>query len=166
MKKKQPKSLGFRRGVPRASLALRENPPERVSQDSSPRDEVDPEQASRSSARRASRDTVSMTPAVIRGLIVLGRANRPLAPKQFAREMWPDSASWRTQTNVGHGSTRGVGIAQAGGAFLSRLFRAKLCEEVRSDYGARLRVGYVLSESGRALLASIESTRKEDAHAD
>lgn len=49
-----------------------------------------------------------------------------LGSRHFAERMWPKDderfrANWSRVSNIGHGSTRGVGMWRAGGSFLARL---------------------------------------------
>lgn len=55
----------------------------------------------------------------------------PIGSRRFAELAWPKSdaryaANWTRVSNIGHGSTRGVGMWRAAGSFLASLARANL----------------------------------------
>lgn len=81
-----------------------------------------------------------------------------LAPREFARQMWPDSPGWRRVSKCGpYGSTRGGGMCLAGGSYLGKLRRASLVEKDASDP----RGLYSISEEGRRQLAAWKKQEAE-----
>lgn len=92
---------------------------------------------------------MTMSPALQRALAVLRDCKDPVTPGWYAERCWPDSPSWHHHSNVGHGSTTGVGIKQRAGAMLRRLEKLGLAEEIRA-FGHVSR--FVVSSAGlRAL---------------
>lgn len=73
------------------------------------------------------------------------RNNEISLPKEFARLMWPDSEGWQRVHNVGHGASRGAGMAYAAGGFLGKL-RSQGLIVGGYDYH------YILTEKGHKLL--------------
>jgi hypothetical protein len=71
---------------------------------------------------------------------------QPIAPREFARKMWPDSPGWKRHYKVNNGVAQGRGMWLAGGSYLQRLTRDGLVREVwdRTLYLRR----YVLSGNG------------------
>jgi hypothetical protein len=76
----------------------------------------------------------TMTDKTIRALELLEKHER-LTPRQFAEKMWPDAPAWKKCSNVGHGSTTGVGITRAGGCYLARLRKLGLTRQVFARHG-------------------------------
>lgn len=92
------------------------------------------------------------------------RKHGPVTPGVFARIMWPDSPSWTRVSNCGqNGARTGVGVEQAGGAFLSRLARKNLIRDHwdRDWRGRSIRRGYRLMPMGRGALKEYEQQKKE-----
>lgn len=65
------------------------------------------------------------TEAQIRALRIISDHNIE-RPSQFARLMWPDAQGWHIPGKCGHGSSSGVGMRLAGGAYLGKLCKAGL----------------------------------------
>ncbi len=87
------------------------------------------------------------------------REHGPILPGWFAHFMWPDSSSWTRTSNCGHNGARtGVGVEQAGGAFLSRLAKKDLVRDEwdRGWQGRSIRKGYSLLAAGRRALKEYE----------
>ena len=60
-----------------------------------------------------------MTEARLKALrIVAKTGDIGITAREFAERMWPDSPSWRRQSNNAHGSVTGAGIQQKGGQML------------------------------------------------
>lgn len=76
----------------------------------------------------------AMTEKTIRALELLQEHER-LTPRQFAEKMWPDAPAWQRCSNIGGGSTRGVGITRAGGCYLAKLRRLGLTRQVYARHG-------------------------------
>lgn len=86
---------------------------------------------------------MKLTKAQLRALQVL-RDHGPLMPREFARQMWPESRSWTRASS----RKRESGILRVAGALLHRLERRGWVIEWRSAPGR----GYELTSTGRALL--------------
>jgi hypothetical protein len=86
----------------------------------------------------------------------------PLRPREFGRLLWPGARGWARVGKCGtYGSTRGVGMCLASGAYLGKL-RAR--GWVKRDYhmapwGLNEFDGYTLTHAGRAALME---SRSED----
>ena len=67
------------------------------------------------------------------------------SPKEFAKEMWPDSEGWQRVHNIGHGAHRGAGMYLAGDSFLGKLRNQGL---IWGGYDDRI----ILTEKGKDVL--------------
>lgn len=64
---------------------------------------------------------MNLTASQIRALTILAR-HGPMAPADFAQEMWPDSSGWQRVHKCGaYGASRGVMMAMVGGGYLGKL---------------------------------------------
>lgn len=100
-----------------------------------------------------------LTPVAVRALQII-RDNRPGAPKEFGRLMWPDAPAWTVHTKCGpYGVTRGGGITMASGAFLGKLKKRGLITYRHVGRARYAQVEYVLTEAGKTALAEVEGAK-------
>ena len=85
-----------------------------------------------------------MTPAERRALEIL-RDHGRMRPGEFALVMWPDAEGWKRSGKCGNnGSTKGVGMRLAGGAYLGKLQKKGLARYWKD--------GHEITQSGRDAL--------------
>lgn len=81
-----------------------------------------------------------LTPAQQRGLDIL-KENEPLAPREFAMLMWPDSPAWQKRTRGQRGANRAGAMAGTmpmnGARLLWKLFDLGLASQVGRKWRAR-----------------------------
>ncbi len=95
---------------------------------------------------------MTLTDKTLQALRIL-KEHGPLAPRRFAKHMWPESAGWRRYTNCGpYGVTRGGGMNLAAGGFLGKLRRRGLVDWRPRDRMPKAPYVYALSEKGRKAL--------------
>jgi hypothetical protein len=82
-----------------------------------------------------------LTPSKRRALEVLAAFRGGLTAARFAALMWPDAPAWNKSGRCGpYGSSRGLGIRQAGGGFLGKLRKAGLSASYYKEGHLRLHV--------------------------
>lgn len=96
------------------------------------------------------------TPQLLRALSIV-QHHGPVQPKAFARAMWPASPSWGHRTNCGHGVSIGLCMAIAAGGYLGKLAKRGL---IGPGFQHGVHAGYVLTDQGRALLASAPASTR------
>ena len=77
--------------------------------------------------------------------LMVVKQNPKIYPGRFAELVWPDAPGWTKNINVGHGSTRGAGMPQAGGHWLGKLRIAGL---VHRDYSSVHQSLYTITQAG------------------
>lgn len=97
-----------------------------------------------------------MSEAQLRALRIV-RDNPGIAPREFAKAMWPDSPAWQHSVKCGpNGSHKGGGMYLAGGAYLAKLANLKLVNRVFDTY----QTFYHLSSDGRQALETAAETAR------
>lgn len=98
-----------------------------------------------------------LTKAQHKALTILAEAE-DITPRQFAREMWPDSPGWKRSHKCGpYGASRGAMMPMAGGGYLGKLSRVAdppwVIMVSRWVCGRYLGHNWAITQAGRDVLA-------------
>lgn len=88
--------------------------------------------------RKIDPPNLPLTPIQYRALRILDEAEGDLAPREFAREMWPDSPAHNVKRPAVTGAA-GSGLWYAAGGYLGKLVKRKLVERIEGGYRLRCR---------------------------
>lgn len=99
-------------------------------------------------------DNPTLTTSQLRALRLIQTApGGYVAPRQFAKLMWPDSEGWRRRSKAGpYGSAKGGGMNLAAGGYLGKLTRKGLLVKIYDKYDNPT---YRLSKEGKKCLAKV-----------
>lgn len=79
--------------------------------------------------------------------------NDVYSPRRFAELFWPNHEGWHRHGRIGRGTTHGVGMMLAGGAFLGKLQKQGLVKmRLESRFSQYDACSYHLTDEGKTRL--------------